>query len=450
MASASSRPRAVSITPVPIQADMRALKIAYSLERLGFDSWVMAGGGAPLPLAQLDLSAPQPPSPPGWSRFSPIAAMRRGAAGFAGEALLFAGYIADHFLRYQWLPRLRIPRADLYYLHSFEYHAALSRHPCLKIYDAHDFYQGVDPDAAIPHFDRHWVKPFARQREQQCVEAAHAVVTVSDGVAELIAQTFGCPAYIVRNAHDARLENAAAGDIRQRLGLDPGVKLMTMVGNDKPNIDLDLALAVMRHLPGHIHLAMIGRGYESSLAAIDPALRHRLHCPGAVGAAQIVPLIRSADLGWLLYRAHSANSRNGLPNGFFQMLAAGLPLLYPDFPEIIKILDGQEIGGCVTGLAPKTIAEKILRLLDNGRQYRRRALVLAEAVSWEQEENKLRIILRDLYLQHGRIWPEAMNKTALRILDAAAVVMPVKHGGRFLPPIGADNNDTIAALRRPV
>ena len=57
------------------------------------------------------------------------------------------------------------------------------------VYDAHDFYRGIElPEQQRP-FDQHWLRPFQDRLELRLVSTADAFVTVSDGVADAMAST---------------------------------------------------------------------------------------------------------------------------------------------------------------------------------------------------------------------------------------------------------------------
>ena len=89
---------------------------------------------------------------------------------------------------------------------------------------------------------------------------------------------------------------------------------------------VDVAIAALARLPERFHLAFLGRGYEAvATAQRRGPLADRLHLGHLVAPNEVVPAIRSADVGLVLYAPYSENYRNALPNGFFQVVAAGLP-----------------------------------------------------------------------------------------------------------------------------
>jgi glycosyltransferase involved in cell wall biosynthesis len=120
-----------------------------------------------------------------------------------------------------------------------------------------------------------------------------------------------------------------------------------------------------------------------------------VHFVAPVPARELPAFVASADAAAVLYVPTSDNIANALPNGFFVAVAAALPLLYPELPEIRRLADRYELGVPIEPRDPSSIADGIRRLLD--RQVRARYRANAEAataeLSWEHEERKLAEIL---------------------------------------------------------
>ncbi|MEM8744622.1 MAG: glycosyltransferase, partial [Pseudomonadota bacterium] len=110
---------------------------------------------------------------------------------------------------------------------------------------------------------------------------------------------------------------------------------------------------------------------------------------GRLPAPEIVPAIAGADAAAVVYYARSENYRSALPNGFFQSIAAGLPVLYPDLPEIRTIAEQGELGVLVDWTSEAAISAAITELSENTQRYRRlraNAEKTARKLSWEKEE----------------------------------------------------------------
>ena len=117
--------------------------------------------------------------------------------------------------------------------------------------------------------------------------------------------------------------------------------LIAVVGNKKPAQVVEPLIQALVQIPSSVHVAFVGRGHDETVAfARRAGVESRVHAVGQVHPEEVVPFIRSADAAAMLYRPLTDNDRYLLPNGFFQSIAAGLPLLRPDLARCS--------GGCTT------------------------------------------------------------------------------------------------------
>jgi glycosyltransferase involved in cell wall biosynthesis len=392
---------AVSLTPVALEADSRAFRIACALVDAGFRSIVVEGRASRNPFWGEAIEV-RPLAPAGRERSGLRGgALRGGRGGPAGELALYAAFRARDWWRHCRSPRRIVPPADLYYLHSFEFHRAVAglaaSGNARLIYDAHDFYRGIEPPENRPAFDRNRVRPYFDALEDRLARAAHAIVTVSDGVARLMESAFGRVPLVIRNCHDERADRATAPDLRTALSLSPDDRLCVVVGNRKSGMALDAAVAALRLLPENFHLAFVGRGYgaDRERLRLHP-IGGRVHFASPVAPTEIVPFIRAADIGLLLYEPRSDNYRFALPNGFFQIIAAGLPLVRGSLPEVEAAIAGRPVGIRLEGLAPQPLAAAIGTCVAEPRPRRAASAELAAALSWSREVSRLYRLLDDV------------------------------------------------------
>jgi len=415
---------AVSVTPIALEADSRAYRVACTLADSGFRSIVVEGRPSRnrfwderLEVLSLGRSVAESFSGSAFRNGrlrSVVTALREGRIGSPGEAMLYAAFRAHDWRYHYHIPRARLPVADLYYLHSFEMHRAVmpiaARNGARIIYDAHDFYREIDPPEAQRSFDRNRLRPFYDRLESQLVATAAAVVTVSDGVAEQMERVFGRRPEVVRNCHDDRRDRRDGPDLRRILGLTGADRLCVMIGNYKSGMALEIAAAALALLPGNFHFAFVGRGYEAVAGTLPRKLiASRLHLGNAFDPDKVVPSIRSADIGLVIYEAYSENYRCALPNGFFQIVAAGLPIVRGHLPEIEAAIGGHPVGVCLPHLDPATLAQAILRCAKDAAALRANAAALARELRWETEAARLRSLIDSVVAGST---PVAMDTTA--------------------------------------
>jgi glycosyltransferase involved in cell wall biosynthesis len=263
-----------------------------------------------------------------------------------------------------------LPYADLYILHECSAYPAVALRARLAsaqfIYDAHDFYSAIEPDARQTIFDRRFVAPFIRVLERCATLRAAAVATVSDGLARTLAQAYGRDAIVIRNAHDARLDRAQVPGLRARFGLTGNELVLVTVGNAKRGQALEQAIAALARLPLRVHWVFVGSGYETLLPlAQSNGVASRVHLTGRLRPDEIVPTMRDADAAVVLYYAYSENYNNALPNGFFQAIAAGLPQIVPPLPEVRQLALDYGFGVEADPLAASTLVAAIGRFVDD-------------------------------------------------------------------------------------
>ncbi len=378
----------VSVTPVRVDRDSRARKIAASLSRAGAQS-VLAGGepggadSAGAGFREISLRARERPARP------------VGTGGRGSAALRSLRRALDDFLL---RPARRLPRADVYYLHAFyQFPGVLVRsllHHAPIVYDAHDFYPALVVHAQAPR----WQDRMERRIEAACIRRAAAVVTVSDGVAELYEREFGVRPLVVRNCHDQRLDRPVTRTVREAAGAGPDDFVVVIVGNRKHELPFATIVAAAGRVGPGVIVALVGDGYtaEDRLAVARAECGDRLALLPAVHPSQIVPFMATADAAGVLYRPATPTVANCLPNGLFQSLSAGLPLVYAgDLPMVQAVAEGAGIP--VDADDPASIAGAIDRLAGDAElRDRCRGVSRERAVelAWEREEAVLLDVVR--------------------------------------------------------
>lgn len=421
--------RIVSITPLPVEADSRTYKQATTFGRLGFESIVVEGqrsglAGRNLPFALIspagtDGATPAPadavPAAQAMDTSPGVSARRRGALWSTARILPDR---VRHSLPYrvaQWLysegayQRLiarSLPAASLYVLHGHRLFPALypvaARRRAPIIYDAHDLYWALGAEHERPALDERAIAGAYRLLERGLVATASARLTVGPRLAQIQEERFGHPFCVVRNAHDPRLDTDPGSTVRMASGAGPDDFLIVLIGNAKPSLAIEELLQALTRLPADVRLACVGRGYEAFASRTEAlGLGDRVAFVGAVLPSEVTRFVRDADLAANVYYPASPNAMNALPNGFFQSVAAGLPLLYPRLPEIESIAEQYELGLPVDASRPDELVRQIEILRSSPElagRFRANAIAAASDLTWEHEERVLASIVSDLGL----------------------------------------------------
>jgi len=408
----------VSVTPLPVRADSRTYKQAASFARFGYRSIVVEGSPSgfasnELPFELVSLPPRESASSATRPRTSPSASSKRSARlvdddgpeqATPSAVLRFAKHLRIYLRHYVRETHAAIPPASLYWLHAFHQFPAVYWRSVIAdvpfIYDAHDFYSQLEDRQNLTGYWRYWVAPLESTMERLCVSRAAGVVTVNEGVAQLMTTRFGCIPTVLRNAHDARLDKTVDRTIRDVVGLGNDEYLVVSVGNWKTGMAIEESLSALAMLPANTHLVFLGSGFpDYSETARKKGVAGRVHVLKPVLPSEVVPFIASANAAIVLYYERSLNNRYALPNRFFQPIAAGLPLLYPPLPEIRRIADHYGIGILVDPRDPNAIAaalHSIRQEPDRLRSIKAGLMAARQELSWEREEQALKALVENL------------------------------------------------------
>ena len=360
----------VSVTPLRVDRDTRTLKIANAFALAGARSIIVEnrtshGFSPPLGVELITLA-----EPPGALNQDTATKARSGLVRrlpeWLSERLHYLGFVFLYFIFRPFISIRKLPKADLYYLHEYRLFPMLKR--ALRkggylVYDAHDFYAESEDSSSYSAFWKRRFFPLLMSMEKACVKYAVELVTVSDGVANLIKKRFAVAPVIVRNLHDPSLENSRMGSIRKLLELKNDDFLVVIVGNHKPGQAGNEFLEALAQLPTSVHAAFIGMGYDTDNPFIEKlGLSEQVHIIDYVRSDEIVPLIRDADAAAILYFPLTLNYLHSLPNKFYQCVAAGLPILYPELPEIKRLIGDRKIGTSVNALSADTIKKALIQI----------------------------------------------------------------------------------------
>ncbi len=385
--------RVVTLTPTSLERDSRTLKQASSVARLGHASIVVEAQGSERPPAEpavrlvtlrsVGESLASGGGSGGDGSSSAASAQRGLVERLAGLADRIAGplYFLASWTAFNLRTARRLPRADVYWLHGYEQALAVWLRHAPYVYDAHDYYPALPFDGQRLTWARRATHRVRLAIERACIRRAAVRVTTSAAMARVYEERFGAPFIVLRNAQDARLAQPADDDVRARAGVGDDVFLLVMVAQHKAGT------IVPQQLPDGVHLAFVGDRYDG-----DPP--PGVSFVGSVAPEQIGAFIATADAAALLYVPVTENSPTQLVNGLFHAVGAGLPLLLPDRMDAIREL-GEEhgLGVMVDPADPASLAAGIAALRADLERFRANVAAAAPQLTWEREEETVRIVL---------------------------------------------------------
>ena len=192
-------------------------------------------------------------------------------------------------------------------------------------------------------------------------------------------------------------------NLRETLGLDEHMFIILYSGGTGPSRFLEPLIEALPLAPRAV-LVIRGPGVDvfgSHYARIAKlhGVQERVFCLPPVPPEEVIPASAGADAGiWTLPKL-CQNFVYALPNKIFEYLAAGLPVLAADYPEVRSVIEKYQAGVCFDPYKPASIAAAINRMAEDPEEYRtlqkNAAAALADLRSVD-EWDKLVQLYRDL------------------------------------------------------
>lgn len=248
------------------------------------------------------------------------------------------------------------------------------------VYDAHDLWLGR------PRRDRSRAYFAAGQALYGAIERAFApraaaTITVSPPLADHLARQYGLRRVVLVPNYPELDDGTRRLDLRTLGPLDPDAPLVLYLGGLMAGRGLEGLVDAMALVPG-AQLVLLGDGALGAALrrrAADRAIAQRVHVLAPVPSDEVVAWARSADIGVSPIVPSCLNYRYSLPNKLFQYMAASLPVVASDLPQVRQVVTGARCGLVVDTERPEAMAAAIRELLadPNARDIGRRG---AEAV----------------------------------------------------------------------
>jgi glycosyltransferase involved in cell wall biosynthesis len=235
------------------------------------------------------------------------------------------------------------------------------------VYDAHDLWlhrprrQRSRPYHALQN-------AYYRVVEGVLVPRAAATITVSAPIARYLERAYRLrrvdlvpnyplPEEVTRT--DATAARRAMGSIPD------GVPIVLYLGGLMEGRGIEHLVRSMVDVP-EAQLALLGAGHQATALiaeAVRIGIEQRVHVLDPVPPADVVPAAATATIGVSPIVPSCLNYRYSLPNKLFQYMAAGIPVVASDFPQIRDVVVGTGAGLVVDTRRPAAIAAAINELL---------------------------------------------------------------------------------------
>jgi glycosyltransferase involved in cell wall biosynthesis len=259
------------------------------------------------------------------------------------------------------------------------------------VYDTHEYAVGVPYRKAV------WAW-LAATIERLLIRRCDAVITVSDGIAERLQERYGLDRRptVLRNVPDLPPPGDAP-DLRAAMGIGDSPLVLHQGAVAEGRGGGNLVRAVVRMDSAHLLFLGASGAFAEELRELGrgEGLDGRLHFHPPVPLSELLSYTSQADVGVSLLEDTCENHRLALPNKLFEYLAADLPVVVSDLPEMRRLVIGRGVGWVTDAGDPGDIArvlEEALRSRDDEPLHGRVREAAAE-LNWPHERARL----TDLY-----------------------------------------------------
>ena len=275
------------------------------------------------------------------------------------------------FLLHQWRLAGRLAALHPMVLHAHDSNAlvpvalAAARRRVPFVYDAHDLWLGRprrERSRLYFALNQAWYKLV----ERLTIPRAAAVITVSPPIADHLRRRHRLRrVHLVPNYPDAAPHpgRRALRDLPGGDAIHPERPVVLYLGGLMAGRGLEQLVDAMGRLP-EAQLVLLGEG------VLEAALRHRAARAGArlivlspVPPDAVEAYAASAAVGVSPIVPSCLNYRYSLPNKLFQYMAAGIPVVASEFPQVREVVEGAASGIVVDTTRPDAIAAAIRTVL---------------------------------------------------------------------------------------
>lgn len=257
------------------------------------------------------------------------------------------------------------------------------------VYDSHELYSEQE---FSEREKRRW-----SEIEAKYIGACDVVITVNQSIAAELEQRYGVGnVKVIYNAERTSQAPVVTRRLHEVFGLQLEKKIVLLQGGLSAGRNLETLVDAMRYVQNpSVVLVLLGDGLlRRPLEKLtrQQALKERVYFHAAVPQNELLALTAAADAGVIPYQATCLNNHYCTPNKLFEFIAAGIPVLATDLPEIRRFVEGQQIGQVGDTGSPQKLAALIDDFFSDEQRFANWTAHVALArklVSWEQEEKKL-------------------------------------------------------------
>lgn len=257
------------------------------------------------------------------------------------------------------------------------------------VYDSHELYSEQE---FSEREKRRWA-----EIEAKYIRVCDVVITVNQSIAMELERRYGInDVKVIYNAERSLDVPVRTRRFHEAFGLAADKKILLLQGGLSVGRNLEVLVDAMRHVQNNsVVLVILGDGvllHSLQAKAQSAGLSGKVYFHPAVAQKDLLAFTVAADAGVIPYQATCLNNHYCTPNKLFEFIAASLPILASDLPEIRKMVKGQQIGLVGDTNTPEKLASLIDNFFSDEQRFASWQTNLAtvrKQICWEEEEKKL-------------------------------------------------------------
>jgi glycosyltransferase involved in cell wall biosynthesis len=261
----------------------------------------------------------------------------------------------------------------------------------LLVYDAVEF---VDDRSTFHNTPlQRTLRRFESAAEARIIRRADLSFSIGPSMQQWMVKRYAIATpVVVRNCrwHEQRFSESS---LRGSAKLADTDRVVLYMSSFLPGRGVEEFIQALSMLGQEIHAVILGSsnvpGYQQAMLDLGRGLglSERLHFLSPVPPDELIRYIAGADVGVIPFLNTSMNNFYSLPNRFFEMIMARLPVAVSASPDMQAIVAGFGIGEVFDPQKPNEIASAIRSLLERTGQpaLRERLDRAADALCWETE-----------------------------------------------------------------
>lgn len=257
------------------------------------------------------------------------------------------------------------------------------------VYDSHELY-------CEQEFSMHEKKQW-RIIEEKYIHECSSVITVNPSIASELRTRYSLDTVeVIYNSVTPYSKPFCHNLLHQALGIPLDKKILLFQGGLSQGRHLEALVHSVKHIKNDlVVLVILGDGQLKNRLkrlAHTQKINNRIYFHPAVPQRELLAYTQSADAGIIPYQAICLNNYYCTPNKLFEFIAAGIPILASDLPEINAVVLKNQIGLTGDMSHVNVLAQLIDEFFSNQerlKQWKKNTLKAQSDFSWENEERKL-------------------------------------------------------------